>query len=101
MIDSARILQEVTAGTAVLLDVRTKEELQSEGRAHGAVHFDLGRLMQGEVPSYPKSTKLYLYCKGGSRAAMAKGLLEAQGFSDVAVIGGLADWEAAGGEVAR
>ncbi len=101
MIDSDRILQEVTAGAAALLDVRTGEELQSESHAHGAVHFDLGRLMRGEVPPYPKHTKLYLYCKSGSRAAMAKELLEAQGFRDVVVIGGLADWEAAGGGVVR
>lgn len=95
------ISREVASGRAVLLDVRTAQELAIDGYAEGSTHFDLARLQNGELPQLARDTKMYVYCKAGARAGTAKGILESSGFTDVTNIGGLVDWEAAGGSVVR
>jgi len=100
-LDVSRIGQEIQTGNAKLVDVRTAEELKEDGYAAGSVHFDLSRLQVGELPSFSKNVKVYVYCKGGVRAGVAEEILEEAGFSDVINIGGFVDWEAAGGEVVR
>lgn len=100
-LDVTAITQEVQGGTAVLLDVRTNQELTLDGYAVNSTHFDLTRLQGGELPDYPKDMAIYTYCKGGVRAGKAKEILEENGFTDVTNIGGLTDWIQAGGEVVR
>jgi len=98
---SMRISEELKEGRAVLLDVRTEEELKTDGYAAGSIHFDLARLQAGELPDYPYETKMYVYCKSGGRSGQAEEILETNGFIDVENIGGLVDWERAGGSVVR
>ncbi len=86
----------VAAGDASLLDVRTDEEW-SAGHAKGAEHFDLARLQAGELPDIAQDRTIYVYCKAGGRAEQAKEILTSHGFTHVVNIGGLSDWEAAGG----
>lgn len=97
----ARISQEVANGQAMLLDVRTTEEREQDGFAVGSTHFDIARLEAGELPDTATDTKVYTYCKSGGRAGKAETILEEAGFTDVENIGGLSDWEAAGGAVER
>jgi len=96
-----RIATEVVDEQAVLLDVRTFEERETDGYAVNSTHFDLARLESGELPDIATDQKVYTYCKGGTRAGKAEAILEAAGFTDVENIGGLSDWEAAGGAVVR
>lgn len=96
----AGVLAEVAAGAATLLDVRTPEEWDA-GRATEASHFELARLTRGESPGVPRDSKIYLYCRTGSRAEQAKRILSEQGFTNVTNLGGLTDWEAMGGAVTR
>jgi len=100
-LDPTRITEEVNNGTAVLLDVRTDAELQTVGYAAGSTHFDLARLQAGELPSISQDITIYAYCKGGARAGRAKDILEQNDFTHVENIGGLVDWENAGGTVIR
>lgn len=100
-IDVAAINQAITDGEAVLLDVRTTAERASDGYAAGSTHFDLARLQAGEFPDVDKDMMIYTYCKGGTRAGEAKTILEDNGFTNVKNIGGLSDWEAAGGTVVK
>jgi len=100
-LDTAQISGEVASGEAVLLDVRTDEELSSDGYAKDSTHFDLARLEAGELPDIEKGTTIYAYCKGGTRAGKAEVILEDAGYVNVINIGGLVDWEAAGGEVVK
>jgi rhodanese-related sulfurtransferase len=95
------ISREVSKGRSVLLDVRTAQELAVDGYAAGSTHFDLARLQAGQLPDVPTDTTIYVYCKIGGRAGQAMEILEANGFTDVTNIGGLVDWETAGGEVLR
>ena len=82
----------------VVLDVRTDEEV-AEGRAAGAVHFPLTELEAGRLPDIAKGAKVYVYCRTGRRAETAAGILRREGWQDVTNIGGLDDWQAAGGRV--
>jgi rhodanese-related sulfurtransferase len=100
-IDTAQISREVSRDKAVLMDVRTSTELVTDGYAAGSTHFELARLQNGELPSYDKDERIYVYCKAGGRAEQAKTILEENGFTNVINIGGLSDWEDSGGEVAR
>lgn len=100
-INVVEINSELLSGSAVLLDVRTDAELVEDGYAKGSVHFDVVKIDAGELPDISKDTKIYVYCKAGGRAGRAEGILEDNGYENVVNIGGLVDWEAAGGEVVR
>jgi len=93
---AAAAVADVTAGRAVLIDVRTSAEYASE-HARAAINFDVAKMMRGELPHVPKTTRIYLYCHSGKRAALAQSILRQRGYSDVTAIGGLQDWRAAGG----
>jgi len=100
-IDVERIATEVANGEALLLDVRRDDELEDSGYALGSTHFELARLETGELPDASHETKIYTYCQSGGRAGTAERILEDAGFQSVESIGGLSDWEAAGGNVVR
>lgn len=72
------------------IDVRTDQEWEA-GHLDGAVHFDLARLQNGELPSLPKDTPIALYCRSGNRAGQALQILEQNGFTNVRNAGALAD----------
>ncbi|MFC1720687.1 rhodanese-like domain-containing protein [Patescibacteria group bacterium] len=100
-LDPERIDREVFVGEAILVDVRTDAELEETGYAANSIHFDLARLEAGELPEFPQDIKVYTYCKAGTRAGKANDILEANGFTNVVNIGGLIDWEQAGGLVVK
>lgn len=94
------VVELVKEGKATLLDVRTDDEWNA-GHALGAVHFDLVRLQNGELPPIPKDSAVYVYCRSGVRAAAAKEILEQGGYANVVNFGGLANWQAQGGAVEK
>jgi|ETNmetMinimDraft_20_1059909.scaffolds.fasta_scaffold135266_2 rhodanese-related sulfurtransferase len=100
-LDVAVISAEIKNNEAVLLDVRTEKEIETDGYAAGSMHFNLALLEAGELPNIPRNIRVYIYCLGGVRAEKAKTILEENGFTDVINIGGCHDWEVAGGEVIR
>lgn len=85
-------------GSAVIVDVRRTDEWTA-GHAKGAIHWELARLEKGELPDIPKDAKVFVHCAAGGRAAQAKEILGANGWTSVANMGGLSDWQSAGGEV--
>ena len=92
-------VEQVQRGEAVLLDVRRQDEWDA-GHAKGAELFPAERVMTGgEVPALPKDKTIYTYCVSGGRAGRVRAELERKGFSDVHNLGGLLDWQQAGGEV--
>ena len=80
------------------VDVRTDQEW-ADGHLDGAVHFDLARLQQGELPDLPKDTPIALYCRSGHRAGQALSILEAKGYTNVRNAGGFADLQTGGQKV--
>jgi phage shock protein E len=71
----------------IFIDVRTDEEWAA-GHIDGALHFDLARLQQGELPDVPKNAAIGLYCRSGVRAGEALQILQENGFANVRNAGG-------------
>jgi rhodanese-related sulfurtransferase len=93
---ATQAVEGVGAGKAILLDVRRDDEWAA-GHARGALHFELAKLEAGEMPDSPKDAVIYVHCAAGVRAQKAKGILEQNGWTNVTNIGGLKDWQEAGG----
>ncbi len=85
-------VQEVKAGNAILIDVRTIDEW-NEGHASDAINFDSEKILtNNELPDVDKNSKVYLHCRTGIRAGKVKEYLLAHGFTNVDSVGGLSDW---------
>ena len=89
----------VEDGEATLVDVRTEGEW-NDGHARDAIHLPLDDVKDGARPDVAKDRPILVYCRTGRRAAEAAEILERDGFTDVRNIGGLDDWERAGGRLA-
>jgi len=93
---------EATSGAAVLLDVR--EPVEWEHHIAGAVQVPRGLLEFVADPTSPKhkpeldpAGRVIVYCRSGSRAALACATLKDMGFANVANMeGGFGAWQAAG-----
>jgi rhodanese-related sulfurtransferase len=90
--------QRISAGTAVLIDVREPSEW-ADGVAQPAVLLTLGDL-RGERKNWKpfleknRGKELILYCASGVRSGMAASQLKSEGFS-VANLGGFGRWVSA------
>lgn len=94
-----KAIQQVKDKKAVVLDVRRSGEWNA-GHALDAVHYDSDRILGlGESLDIEKEMPIYAYCQSGGRAGRVKNELTRRGFTNVHNLGGLKDWEAAGGEV--
>jgi len=104
-IDGAKA-QALVAQGALLLDVRDSPELDKAGRAVGSHHIPRGMLefradagTQFHDPQLQMDRPIVLHCASGGRAALAGKLLKDMGYQQVFNVGGLQDWQAAGGPV--
>lgn len=87
-------------GEITLLDVREANELQSSGKAAGAVHIPLALVALKAAEDLPKGKRVAVYCAVGGRAGMAAQTLASMGY-EVENIGGFGDWVAAGGAISH
>src|SRR5271166_2767608 len=93
---------EVAAGKAVMLDVR--EPVEWEQHIKGAVQVPRGLLEFVADPASPKHNpeldpagRVIVYCRSGTRAALAALTLKTLGYEDVANLdGGFNAWKEAG-----
>ncbi|HKU62489.1 MAG TPA: MBL fold metallo-hydrolase [Gemmatimonadales bacterium] len=93
-IGSAEATERVKAG-AVLLDVRGQAEWEA-GHIPGAVHIPLGYL-QERIAELPADAPVVVHCQGGSRSAIAAGVLQRAGVGEVYdLTDGFKGWRAAG-----
>ena len=72
----------------MLIDVRSQEEY-AEGHRNDAINWPLNKIMGGDFPNVSKDENIVLYCFSGSRAHVAKSILEQAGFLNVENLGGL------------
>jgi rhodanese-related sulfurtransferase len=94
------ISREVSAGSAVLLDVRTAEEF-SAGHFVGATNHSLQTMQAGTYPDVAKDKKIYVYCHSGNRSGQATTLLKSAGYTNITDLHGLSDVEAIGGKLTQ
>ncbi len=90
--------QQVLSQAEIFVDVRTDEEWQTE-HLNGAVHLDLAKIQQGQLPDLPKDAPIALYCRSGNRAGQAMQILQKNGFTNVRNAGGLVDLQLSGKKV--
>jgi rhodanese-related sulfurtransferase len=101
-VSPAEAQAELTAGTAILLDIR--EPVEWEHFIAGAVQVPRGLLEFAADPTSPRhkpeldpARRTIVYCRSGVRAALAAQTLQTLGFGDVANLdGGVAAWKEAG-----
>jgi phage shock protein E len=74
-------LQEVISAGAVILDVRTKAEYQSE-HLKNSINIPVDKLQQN-IKKLNKNKPIITCCASGSRSAAALRLLESNGFEQV------------------
>ncbi|WP_317932489.1 rhodanese-like domain-containing protein [Halioxenophilus sp. WMMB6] len=78
----------------VWLDVRTAQEF-ADGHVDGALNIPHTEVSAQAASALPdKEAPIYVYCRSGHRAGLAKASLEALGYTQVLNIGGLTDAEA-------
>ena len=88
--DYRKILQELRAGKAQLIDIRERNEWE-KSHFKCAQHIPLSDLAKGigieslkEIKSANK--KIYIHCRSGNRARKAQGILARYGCTDIHII---------------
>jgi rhodanese-related sulfurtransferase len=76
---------------ALLLDVRSPGEFAT-GHVDGAKNIPVNELGAKAKALGPKDKPIILYCASGTRSAMARGMLKAQGFTQVFNLGAMGRW---------
>ncbi|MDX8053839.1 rhodanese-like domain-containing protein [Lentzea sp. BCCO 10_0798] len=95
-VDPTTAHQAVSAGDAVLLDVRETDEY-TVGHAPGAVHLPLSRLRDGAEPPVDLGQRpVFAICRSGARSAIATQILVDRGHTAANVVGGMHAWHQAG-----
>jgi rhodanese-related sulfurtransferase len=89
----------LTAGTAILIDVREPSEWV-EGHTPDTRHIPLATLPQ-RTADLPRDRVLLLICRSGNRSRSAARYLRGQGFDARSVAGGIGVWAAHGLPVVR
>ncbi len=74
-------IEELLAGGAVIVDVRTEREFNS-GHINGSVNIPLDKL-QKNISKLKKSKPVITCCASGMRSATAKNILTNKGFTEV------------------
>jgi rhodanese-related sulfurtransferase len=80
---------------AVILDVRTKQEVE-EGYIPGAINIDIfgGQTFLDAIDKLDKSKNYYVYCRSGNRSGQACALMNTRGFDTcLNLIGGMMEWD--------
>ena len=88
---SGRDARDLVAKGALLLDVRSPGEFAG-GHIDGAISIPVQELVGRTDELGDKSGEIVVYCQSGSRSAMAKRLLESNGFTNVHDMGGIGEW---------
>jgi len=99
-LDAAAFGERVATDDVVVLDVRTAQEFAS-GHLDGAVNIDLeSGSFEADVQALDHDVAYALYCRSGNRSGQALTIMQEAGFADVAHLdGGIAAWQAAGGQL--
>ena len=84
----ARVLVE---NGALLVDVRSEGEY-ADGGIEGSINIPIQELASRMDELGDKNHEIVVYCQSGGRSAMAKRLLESNGFSKVHDLGSIGRW---------
>lgn len=94
------VQSELKGSKALLVDVREPDEFAT-GHAENSKNIPLSGIKEGKLTEVDKNKKIYVYCRSGKRAGVAKESLEERGYANVENLGGLSDWQSMGGRVLK
>lgn len=104
-IDASHAIENHGNENAVFVDVRDAVSLAQTGTIAGSVHAPRGLIefLADDTHAlhkaeFDKSKQFYLVCAAGGQAALAGKTLVDMGFENVTNIGGISDWQEAGGK---
>ncbi len=78
-----------------LLDVRTPQEFQHDGKITGAKLIPLS-LLPKSLDQLDRSKKILVYCRSGNRSVAAARILVGEGFRTMNLSGGILAWKKVG-----
>jgi rhodanese-related sulfurtransferase len=92
-----------SAPDAVLVDVRTPEELTSDGMIEGAININFkDPQFKEKINALDKDKTYFVYCLSGIRSADAIEQMKGAGFKNIYTLkDGLRDWKAEGLETVK
>jgi rhodanese-related sulfurtransferase len=103
-IPAAQALPVHAAGDGIFIDVRDSAAIAKSGTIAGALRIPRGLIEFAadsaspmHNPALQKDAALYLVCGVGGQAALAGKTLQEMGYTNVTNIGGLSEWQEAGG----
>lgn len=88
---SGQEARELVESGALLVDVRSPEEF-ADGHIDGAINIPIQQLSGRLGELGDDDGQIVVYCQSGGRSAMAKRLLESNGFENVHDLGGIGRW---------
>ena len=86
-------VEQLLAGSAVLVDVRADKELAKSGAVAGALHIPLDEL-RDRLAEIPADREVLAYCQGGQRSYVANRILRQKGYKVKNISGGYRSYEA-------
>ncbi len=99
-ITARELADRLAAGQAAALDVRSRAEWEA-GHIAGVPNIPAGEIAE-RMDELPSGRPLVVHCQGGTRSAIAAGILDARGIADVLdQPGGFTEWEREGLPVVR
>jgi phage shock protein E len=100
-VNAGEFKKQMRSPNAILVDLRTEEEIAKKGKIQGAVEIDwFGKNAEAEILKLDKSKTYLVYCAGGGRSLQCGELMEKAGFKEVYNLEkGFDDWKKNGFDV--
>jgi len=87
----------LTDTNITIIDVRTKEEIKSDGKIKNSILIPVQVLEESlELLEKFKDKKIYIYCRTGNRSVTASRMLTNAGFKAYNIQGGIKNWKKKG-----
>jgi rhodanese-related sulfurtransferase len=86
----------LTDANITLLDVRTKEEINTDGKIKNSILIPV-QILERNINKLQqfKKTKIFIYCRSGNRSITASRILSNNGFKSYNIVGGIKEWKKA------
>ena len=100
-VDAAAFKKLMDDKKAVVIDLRTPDEIKTKGKIKGAMELDfLAKDAEEKIKKLDKKKTYLVYCAGGGRSGDCKELMVKEGFSNVVNLAkGFDDWKKKGFEI--
>ncbi|PBQ32161.1 hypothetical protein CNR22_10375 [Sphingobacteriaceae bacterium] len=102
-VDAETFKKLIDQKSAVLIDLRTNDEINAKGKIAGAKQIDfLSKDSEKEIAKLDKSKTYLIYCAGGGRSGDCAELMQKTGFKEIINLEkGYDDWKRKGFETVK